>query len=641
MDFGAVLHKAQKNEANKREVRYYSTKYEPPKKEIRNKSQMSVNIQKFLARKEAEEKKKFKDAQKKKEELLSLRAKDKKATRRVNVMLKRTKSANQSVLEDAVDNNNTAVTLAGFAQPDEDDYGYVSQEASAFYNKMMEKYSKMPEEQKFPTMAKKISTNLTSTKDRVKAALDKEQEEAMMPRSRKRKHKESEEVCETNNYREDYEEHQEKRKIVKPKVTAPPPMNFNDLLKIAERKQFEPIIVEKKEKEEERLLTKRQKLEQQREEERKKRRQETESGTTSTNKFSNNNTTNNNPMSEPGAFNRIPKLNSNDKISKLSNGEKIPKINGTNDDKFKKPYNSQQLTSRDKKDLPNNGSSKKSYDLNNKNYPSSSANGQRDQKRPLEPKVPGKSSNNSYNDGNSSKLHQALTKAPSGAPSSKIRNGDIPIKSSTSKSDLKFEEKYSKNVNFNSKPPPTKKYLPGDIRAKQSSPNDLKPKQSSDVKPKQFPQNDIRPKQFPPNDLKSKQFSSSDLRPKQFPPSDLRPKQFPPGEVRRKQLKKKPMVHKGKILDDDSEYDSEMDDFIDDGPEEEEDYSKHIKEIFGYDKGRYREEDYDDHMMESNFAQQMREEVFSTKVGILEDMEELRKEEEHKKKKIQMKNRYK
>lgn len=39
------------------------------------------------------------------------------------------------------------------------------------------------------------------------------------------------------------------------------------------------------------------------------------------------------------------------------------------------------------------------------------------------------------------------------------------------------------------------------------------------------------------------------------------------------------------IEDDDSEYDSEMDDFIDDGPDEQ-NYSHYIKEIFGYDKSR-------------------------------------------------------
>lgn len=38
-------------------------------------------------------------------------------------------------------------------------------------------------------------------------------------------------------------------------------------------------------------------------------------------------------------------------------------------------------------------------------------------------------------------------------------------------------------------------------------------------------------------------------------------------------------------IESDEEYDSEMDDFIDDG-EEDVDYSKYIKEIFGYDKSR-------------------------------------------------------
>lgn len=36
--------------------------------------------------------------------------------------------------------------------------------------------------------------------------------------------------------------------------------------------------------------------------------------------------------------------------------------------------------------------------------------------------------------------------------------------------------------------------------------------------------------------------------------------------------------------EDEEEYDSEMDDFIDDGDEEQEEVSKHIREIFGYDR---------------------------------------------------------
>lgn len=140
-------------------------------------------------------------------------------------MLKRTKSANQSVIEDAVDNNNTAVTLAGPSQPDEDDYGYVSQEAAAFYNKMMEKYSKIPDEPKFNfDKKKKISTNLNSTKELVKAALEKEKEDAMMPHRRKRKRKD-EDQNESFGSVSPQEEREEQTS--KPKMRpAPPPMNF-------------------------------------------------------------------------------------------------------------------------------------------------------------------------------------------------------------------------------------------------------------------------------------------------------------------------------------------------------------------------------------------------------------------------------
>lgn len=85
-----------------------------------------------------------------------------------------------------------------------------------------------------------------------------------------------------------------------------------------------------------------------------------------------------------------------------------------------------------------------------------------------------------------------------------------------------------------------------------------------------------------------------------------------------------------RIDDTDSEYDSEMDDFIDDD-EEVEDYSRHIKEIFGYDKSRYRHLDDDDDNMESTYAQQQKEEFISKKLGRLEDLEDMRMEEEEKK----------
>lgn len=47
------------------------------------------------------------------QELLALRSKDKKSTKRIQSMLQRTKSANKAVIDDAKDDVNTAVTAAG------------------------------------------------------------------------------------------------------------------------------------------------------------------------------------------------------------------------------------------------------------------------------------------------------------------------------------------------------------------------------------------------------------------------------------------------------------------------------------------------------------------------------------------------
>lgn len=90
------------------------------------------------------------------------------------------------------------------------------------------------------------------------------------------------------------------------------------------------------------------------------------------------------------------------------------------------------------------------------------------------------------------------------------------------------------------------------------------------------------------------------------------------------------------------EYDSEMEDFIDDESDEEESYtnkkkySKTIQEIFRYDPKRYKaidEEDIDD--METDYHSQLKEEKRSLKMGILEDLEELKKEAEMEKKRLE------
>ncbi|XP_051004520.1 protein SPT2 homolog [Acomys russatus] len=81
--------------------------------------------------------------------------------------------------------------------------------------------------------------------------------------------------------------------------------------------------------------------------------------------------------------------------------------------------------------------------------------------------------------------------------------------------------------------------------------------------------------------------------------------------------------------DDDDEYDPEMDDFIEDEGEPQEEISKHIREIFGYDRKKYKDEsDYALRYMESSWKEQQKEEAKSLRLGMQEDLEEMRREEE-------------
>ncbi|KFU87921.1 Protein SPT2, partial [Chaetura pelagica] len=104
-------------------------------------------------------------------------------------------------------------------------------------------------------------------------------------------------------------------------------------------------------------------------------------------------------------------------------------------------------------------------------------------------------------------------------------------------------------------------------------------------------------------------------------------------------LGRPPVGYKRQIEDDDDdEYDSEMDDFIEDEGEPQEEISKHIREIFGYDRKRYKDEsDYALRYMESSWREQQKEEARSLRLGVQEDLEELRREEEELKRKRQSK----
>ncbi|XP_008058889.1 protein SPT2 homolog [Carlito syrichta] len=81
--------------------------------------------------------------------------------------------------------------------------------------------------------------------------------------------------------------------------------------------------------------------------------------------------------------------------------------------------------------------------------------------------------------------------------------------------------------------------------------------------------------------------------------------------------------------EDDDEYDSEMEDFIEDEGEPQEEISKHIREIFGYDRKKYKDEsDYALRYMESSWKEQQKEEAKSLRLGMQEDLEEMKREEE-------------
>ncbi|XP_044766391.1 protein SPT2 homolog [Coccinella septempunctata] len=576
MDFGTLLYNAQKNkEVMKEPIKYYSTKFAPPKKEQKDKSRLSVNVRKFLEKKEEEERQKRLEVQRKKEELLALRSKDKKAVKRVNVMLKRTKSANQSVIQDAEDSDNTAVTLVGLAQPDEDDYGYVSQEASAFYNKMMEKYSKMPDKTpKFLLEKKKVNTNLSSTKDRVKAALEKEKEEAMMPHRRKRKHKNPEDISSpddnfpsTPSRMADERPDAKKPKIDKPKM--PPPMNFNELLKLAEKKQFEPIVIEKKSKEDESPLTKKQKREMERMRVWQERKPE---------------------RLKPDPSEPKQKINKEAETAK----SKIAKV----------PNQSILATARTSSNKADNKMQNPEPEIR--------------KKIDWGPKHP------------SAGRMNIITKAPVDTKKPVPSASNNPMKdlgksvSNYTEKSIKIATKSNNGTTKNSLPSKDIKRHPKEISVNSRGPSDKK--MLDKTKEKEMLQRELS-------------------KPKKFPPNDLRHKHFPPADVRRKPMsnKIKMQMKKRRIIDDDDEdYDSEMDDFIDDGPEEEEeDYSKYIREIFGYNKSKYVEVDEeDDDIMESSFSQQMKEEQISTKLGIMEDLEDMRLEEEHKRRKALMKKKF-
>ncbi|XP_014256406.1 protein SPT2 homolog [Cimex lectularius] len=600
MNYGELLFKAHENHKNTttKNVPCYKTSFSPPKK-LGRPTVLSENIKKFLAKKEEEEKKKNLEARKKKAELLALRSQDKKAQKRVQVMLKRTKSANKSVMEDAIDNVNTRDTLDGPMQCDEDDYGYVSQEASAFYAKMMNKYENMPAEPSIFSKSKREVKDLAAAKDRVKAALRKEEEESELPHKRKRKKgeesgegdkkspndkeknensydKHRDDKYKENDKRKDSDSDKNKEEKKKPKKSAPPTINFDELLKLAEVKQHQPIIIETPSapKEPERLMTQKEKEEFLKEEERKRNR------------------------------NRRP-LNSDVSSKDSPQTQKHSKSSIESSSISKKPEMSKKPISKDK-DMKDKVYKSKSNEQDKLKV--SSTERIRKEVNPLE-----KSNNN-----NNYINHKVVPK-----PSKSLGEKDRSTKPSDSKHiDKNVIRKGGEKGNVDS----TLLDIDREIEL-------LKKKRMLLASSGNNKQNPAIQKLKMVDNKDRLNSNKPQMKPTEMKSIDKKPDKINSGKMPNLKTKKslEKMKSKKRRIDSDSEYDSELDDFIDDGPEEMEDYSKYISEIFGYDKSKYRDMDDGDECMESNFAQQMREEYVSTKIGILEDLEDIQKEQEEKK----------
>jgi len=185
LGFAQLLGIAQAKQVNKTTVKQFSTKLSGPKKDPKSKK-LSENVQKFLEKKEQEEKQKKMEEQKKKKNLIEMRSDS--AKNKIRKHLKVTKSSNKAVIDEAVDNKDTADTLSGRRQCDEDDYGYTSHVSNSIYEKLMSRYEANPEDPmaKFARSKPKEVKDLSSTMNRVKMALKREEEDAGSGRRKKR-----------------------------------------------------------------------------------------------------------------------------------------------------------------------------------------------------------------------------------------------------------------------------------------------------------------------------------------------------------------------------------------------------------------------------------------------------------------------
>jgi len=604
LDFASLLGLAEhvSTSKDKKDARptFLKTKFEPVKKEKKEKGKLNVNVRKFLEKKEAEERaKKIADKEKLKN-LQELR--DDRSKNKIAKHLKVTKSANKAVISEAINERDTSVTMTGRAQCDEDDYGFCSNTSNSIYEKLMGKYDTIPDDPmaKFSKAKPKAPVDIARAKERMKEALKKQEEEETAPRTRKRKSGGSRENYDDDtgiNYTRtrddrDFNRHdsagknEEKTKSQREKEKeqnirkrkelakkAPKPMDFTSLLQMANTVKDKPVTVQKKKEIKEfdvgdRPMTKRQKEEWIRENEAKLRRE---------GKLP--------PKEVPG---RIPKLNNN---SSSSSSSKDNDRHNSSSKSATPPLKSATPPPAQKVRRPEPGPSLHPAVLKTMKKP------------PVAPEPSYKKPASDNYSRNKEADRRDYERRKNGSSSSSSHSGRDDKADKIKEEKRRLEELQREKDEENRKLKEKIKAMEAQLAKSSSKTSDSRSKSSSNGK---------------------RSFNEVEAR------------RFPGEKVRKEEKRSKDKSRKANRIESESEYDSEMDDFIDDG-DAGFDISKEIRNIFGYDRNRYRDEpDFDDRSMENNkYSSIMQEEVRSAKIGRMEDLEDMRREEMEKKRKLQ------
>jgi len=616
LDFASLLGIAEhvsKDQATTK-VQLMKTKFDGPKKEKREKGKLSVNVAKFLQRKEADEREKKAEKARQLKNLQELRSDS--AKNKIAKHLKVTKSANKAVISEAINKRDTADTLSGQRkQCDEDDYGFVSDRSNSIYEKLMGKYESCPEDPmaKFSKPKPKTHVDMQSAKERVKQALKKEEEPA--PRSRKRRHNQpepdeegisykresnssnssatkhssssttkdifgGEKKVEEKSKRERDREREEaisRRKEMAKK--APKPMDFQSLLQVANSVKSQPIKVNKPKseiKEAEfggRPMTKKQREEYIRENKSRLRRE-----------------------------GKLPKEESDTPPAKRPTNSVSSGSTASGSDKRDKPKS---LAASDDVKQPTSA------------------------KPPVRRPEPGP------------ELHTAVKKSlpPPSSSSATKKMSSSSRPPAQSEETLRLQEEY-KRMQDKCREMEERLKIQEEHRALQEKMKEMKAKMAK-MTASSSTSSSSSSKYSPPRSSSSSASSSnrksSDSRTadRKRDIKDVPTRKFP-GEKVAKKPKVKDKSRRQRI-ESDSEYDSEMDDFIDDS-EGKVDISEEIRSIFGYDRNKYRDEpDFDDRSMENNkYSSIMQEEVRSARIGRMEDLEDIRREREEEERKRKM-----